>query len=214
MNLRCTIWIAALLGMAAAGPALAASNMENEFLWNEASIRLSSAGSESDFVLAAGACRKLLRNGVRNGPLFYNMGVALLKARRYEEALASLERAERYMGSNPEIRRNMLLAIARDKDPGRASLAWYRYLLFWHYELPAGSRMTLTVLAFAAVWLGLSVRALGWRRPARYLIALSLLVLAFYGSSITATILQESEAGSLAGRMERPLATTRTEGMP
>jgi tetratricopeptide (TPR) repeat protein len=181
-------------------PAPPSSSMENIFLWDEATTRMCGAATDGDFLQAAEAYRKLVHNGVRNGPLLYNLGVALLKARQYGDALAAFQRAERLEGSTPEIRRNMLLALAAGQNAERASLPWHRYLLFWHYGLDAPARLNLAVAGFAGVWLALILRSVGMRHLYRPLVILSLLLLVFYGSSIATTYIQEVEARAQATR--------------
>ena len=44
---------------------------------------------------------------MRNGVLFYDLGTALLKAGQADEAFEVLLRAERYLGYNPDVKRNL-----------------------------------------------------------------------------------------------------------
>ena len=156
---------------------------------------MASARSPDDFLRAAQVYGKLLNRGVRNGPIFYDLGTAFLKADRYEEAQALLLRAERYMGSDPDIERNMMLAMAKGKKDAPVALPWYRFLLFWHYGLSGPVRMTITACAFLCFWLALTLRTLGPRRIARRLLILSLAVLVLFGSSVLTSLHQESVAG-------------------
>ncbi len=166
--------------------------IEHEFMWREAAVRAASAESESDFMRVAETYRALIRAGVRNGPLFYNLGTALLKADRYDEAMNALTRAERHMGANPEIRRNMRLALARERDPSDVFLPWYRLFLFWHYRLGFHARSTLAAIAFVVFWLTMCLVVVGWRaKPIRALRAAALALLILYGSSTGASLLQE-----------------------
>ena len=49
-------------------------------LWNEANAALANAVKPADYLRAARSYQALVDSGVRNGPLFYNLGTALLKA--------------------------------------------------------------------------------------------------------------------------------------
>ncbi|MBM4142694.1 MAG: protein BatD [Lentisphaerae bacterium] len=164
---------------------------ERRFRWNEANAALAAAATPEEALAAARKYRELAADGVRNGPLFYNCGTAMLRARRYDEAVALLLRAERYCGSNDEIKRNMLLAIAARDGSDDAALPWYRGLLFWHYDLGISTRIAIAVLAFAAVWPALLARAFGRARIAAPLLTTALAVLIVFGSSALATLHQE-----------------------
>ena len=183
--------IAFAVALFSAGPVRAAT-LEHEFLWTAANSRMACAASENDFLDAARLYLKLVNGGVRNGHLFYNLGTALLKARRYNLAVSSLERAERYLGSTAEIRRNLLLANAGDDKDAEPLVPWTRYLLFWHHGLGIATRITIAVAAFALFWFGLILRALSLRRIAGTLTVISLVVLVLFGSSIAASWNQES----------------------
>jgi hypothetical protein len=171
--------------------------VEFQFLWNEANSKISSAASPEDFAAAAAIYRKLTDIGVHNGIVFYNMGTALLKARQYNEAILSLQRAERYSGSNEDLRHNMLLAIAgKEKNPN-VSLPWYRVPLFWHYNLAIATRIVLTVCAFAVFWFAFLIRNLGSTRIYKPLMSVALILLIVFGSS-TATSIHQEETDSLS----------------
>jgi len=187
-----------------AAGAWAATPTEQHFIWDEANARMATARTEKDFLLAARSYAKLVNAGVHNGPLFYNLGTALLKGRHYDDAGAALLRAERYAGSDPDIRRNLLLAAARDDKHAEVSLPWYRYFLFWHYGLGLHARTTIAVAAFAVFWLALTARLLGARRLDRPFIGLSLLVLVLYGSSMATSLNQEANARPVTVRLEAP----------
>ncbi len=185
--------LAALLAL----PTLAAAmrfdeHVEREFLWHQAETQVASATTEADFLRAAETYRAVVRAGGGNGPLFYNMGVALLNAGMYDEALRALIRAERHMGSSPDIRRNMRLALARERDPADVFLPWQRLFLFWHCGLGFRTRAGLAVGAFAGFWLAMSLMAFGLRaRPVRLLRALSATLFILYVSSVAASLLHE-----------------------
>lgn len=172
--------LAATLAATAAG---ARASVEHDFIWNEANARMMNAQSPPDFLAAACAYHTLVRRGVRNGPLFYNLGTALLKAELYDEAVECLLRAERYQGSNADIRRNLLLALRRGDPDSEASLPWRRFPLFWHYGLSVHTRTSAAVVGFAGAWLALILHAAGRPRMRGWLLTVSLAVFALFGSS-------------------------------
>lgn len=182
--------------LASAAPVAGAGHdIERRFSWHEANARMAVARTQAEYLAAAEAYQRLVDAGVRNGPICYNLGTALLKAERFGEALAALERAERYVGADPDVRRNMRLALAgQRKLDEAAALPAYRYLFFWHYDLAGGLRVSIAVVAFSLCWVALALRSLGVRRIAARLLTLSAVVLALAGSSALMTIYHESRA--------------------
>jgi hypothetical protein len=179
-----------------AASATADDAIQRKFLLEEANLRMSSAKTQADFAAAAGTYSQLLDSGVRNGVLFYNMGTALLLGGRYREAEKNLLRSERYMGSNWEIRHNLLVAMAgkeRDKD---TYLPWYRALLFWHYGLSGAARSRIAALAFFAFWLALAIRTLGFQHFAKPVIIVSIVMFVIFGSSVATSLHQEVQVES------------------
>lgn len=184
--------VAVLLGLVARGE----DAVERKFLLDEANQKMSSARAPREFALAAATYQKLVDTGVRSGPVFYNLGTAYLLAEKHDDAVKNLLRAERYMGGNWDIRRNLLIAMAggsRDRD---VSLPWYRSLLFWHFGLPCSVRWGITVTAFSAFWLGLAIRTMGFRRLAKPVVLISFLVFMVFGSSVATSLHQEQAAES------------------
>ena len=194
MTLHSSITTLTLLFLLLPAWSFADDAAERQFVWNEANSIMASAEAPEEFLVAAQTYQKLIEIGVQNGPLFYNLGTAMLMAERYDEALNALLRAERYMGSNWDIRRNMLMAKAGKKENQTVSLAWYRLPLFWHYGLSCTSRLNIIVCAFAVFWIGMLFRIWGGYRFFVRIMVVSLTVLILFGSSVATSIHQEREA--------------------
>jgi len=179
---------------------------EAAFLWEEANNSMFRARTPEDFQAAAEAYRGLAEAGVRNGYLFYNLGTAQALGQRYDDAVESLLRAERFMGSSPEIRRNMLLALEgkRGENGEGVDLAWYRPLLFWHYGLATRTRVTIALAAFAVFWALISLRVLGIRGDTARLAMIAVAVAIVFGSS-AATSLQQDVQGEHDAEMREQL---------
>ncbi len=192
--------LTACVGLLTIGAAWAIPADEAAFLWEEANNHMAQARDAEAFRLAAGSYRELTENGVRNGHLFYNLGTAQTLGQQHDEAIESLLRAERFMGSSPEIRRNLQLAIEgkRGEDGAQAALPWYRPLLFWHYGLATRTRATVALAAFAAFWMLLSLRLLGLRAGTPPLIAVTVAVVIVFGSSAAMSLHQETQAEQAA----------------
>ena len=169
---------------------------EQKFLWNEANSIMASANTPEDYLVAAHAYQNLIDSGIRNGPLLYNMGTALLNAGIYESAIDALSRAEQYIGSCPDIRRNMKIAMARKAKAKKKGieLPWYRILLFWHFRLSGSIRAAIAVTAFSVFWLGLTLRLLGLHKGIKALLISSFLIFIIFGSSVATSWHQEANA--------------------
>jgi hypothetical protein len=164
-------------------------------MWNEGNARAASARTPREFAAAADAYRRLAASGAGNGLLFYDLGTVSLKAERYDEAAAALLRAERYLGTTPDIERNLTLALAGGRRGVPATLPWYRLILFWHYGLPASQRVTVAAVAFSGIWLALALRLAGRARACNSLLTLSLIVFMLFGSSALTSLQEEAKAG-------------------
>jgi len=183
-----------ILLLASASAALALDSSERIFTWNEANAIMAAAKVPGDFRNAARVYQKLVDSGVRNGPLFFNLGTALLQAGQYDNALDALARAERYLGAQPDIRRNMGIALARKQKTPAAAWPWYRILLFWHFSLAGPTRAAVAILAFTLFWLSLILTRLGLRHGMNALAVVSLLACIAFGSSVATTVHQELTA--------------------
>ena len=164
---------------------------ERSFIWNEGQALMTTASKPDDYRRAAQAYKQLIDAGVRNGPLFYNLGTALLQAGQYERSLDALTRAERYLGHQPDIRRNMSIALARKQKTPGVEWPWYRILLFWHFNLSSATRIIIAVSAFTLFWLALTLRRLGFQRGTNALAVLAFLTFIAFGSSAATSAHQE-----------------------
>lgn len=192
--------IVLLLALCARGVE-AAEDARTSFLWRQANACMSSARTGEEFLDAANAYEELVRSGVRNGPLLYNLGLALLQAGHHDEAIRALLGAERYLGADEDVRRNLRLSYAGREETEEGNLPWYRFPLFWHFDLGTPVRTHVAVLAFTAVWAALLLRSFGLRRMSEPLFAAAVLVLVLFGSSAVTSMYQEANT-NYAARVE------------
>ena len=139
---------------------LRADDSSAHFLWEQANARMAAAHTPEDYLETARTYNQLLAEGVRNGPLFYNLGTALLLAGDSENAAAALRRAERYLGSTPEIRVNLRQALALQLGQPDADLPWDQVVFFWHYDEPLRVRAGIALCGWLLLWLALLLRLL------------------------------------------------------
>jgi len=176
-------------------PASALDASERTFIWNEAQTRMAAARTPDAYLRAAQTYQKLVDDGVHNGPLFYNLGTALLQAGQIEPAIDALQRAERFLGAQSDIRQNLKIAMARKANIETAELPWYRLVLFWHFYLPAATRMMVAAIAFFIFCVMLTLRLLGIQRSAlNAVLILAAITMILFGSSVAVSWHQEATA--------------------
>lgn len=187
------LWSLVAVACLALSP-VARATSEDAFAWQRANQRLAAAQQPADFLAAAECYRAMANDGLRSGPLFYNLGTALLMGRQYREAAEALRRAERYAGSNEDTTRNLVLALAEGERQPRQALPWYRVPLFWHYRLPCAARAGVAAFAFSLLWIGLTLRLLRRRDWSGPVIFVALLLIVVFGSSVLTTLQAEHRA--------------------
>lgn len=143
------------------------------FIWEQANAQSATATKPEDFLKAANSYNRLVADGVRNGPLFLNLGSALVMAGDGANAAAAFARAERHLGSTPETRQGLQAAIALQTGRQQNDLPWSRTAFFWHFAFPCPMRALAALGGWSLFWLGLICRILFKRRaehtPARSL---------------------------------------------
>jgi len=154
------------------------------FMWEQANSILLAATNETDYAKAADVYINLLKMGIRNGNLLYNTGTALLKAGFPSEAIKYFLQAELYLGANSELRNNMILAYRSLENNEEADLPWYRYFLFWHFNLSVAERAFIVAFAFSAFWISLTFIYLGGGERVKTFALLFLIIVILFGGSI------------------------------
>jgi hypothetical protein len=179
----------------AAIPASAGSKMLDStarFEAQHATAQLSTANTPADFESAAQTLQTMIDSGIRNAPLFYNYGIALLMAEHPKQAIQAFTRAERYSGTTWDIRHNMLVATAKQQaTQSTPHLPWYRIPLFWHYGLSARTRLTIACIAFSIIWLIPIARTTKFKETATIIFGSAIIIFILFGSSSATTIYQE-----------------------
>jgi len=197
------LWNACILFLMVCLTSFALDAPERVFIWNEANAIMQNAKTASECLRAAQTYQRLIDDGVRNGPLFYNIGTALLLADRYEFALDAFERAERYLGHQPDIERNLRIASAKKAKSRNAPLPWYRLAAFWHFYLSCPQRTYIAACAFLALWLalamnyaaaGLVLRRPGFKLVTNTMAVFSLVVFIAFATSAAASWQMEASA--------------------
>ena len=137
---------------------LQADDTSARFLWEQANARMAAARAPEEYLIAARGYNQLIGEGVRNGPLFFNLGTALLLAGDGENAAAAFRRAERYQGCTPDIRMNLRQALTTQPGQADNDLPWDHVVFFWHYDEPLRVRAWLALSGWLLLWSGLLLR--------------------------------------------------------
>jgi tetratricopeptide (TPR) repeat protein len=176
-------------------PASALDASERAFIWNEGHARMAAARTPDAYLRAAQTYQKLVDDGVRNGPLFYNLGTALLLTGQIDPAIDAFQHAEQFLGAQSDIRQNLKIAMARKANNETAEWPWYRLVLFWHFYWPAATRMMAAAIAFFIFWLALALRLTGIQRSGvNGALILAAIIMILFGSSVAISWHQESTA--------------------
>ena len=176
------------------GNVLGLDTSERVFMWNEANAIMQNAKTPPEYLHAAKVYQRLIDDGVRNGPLFYNIGTALLLAERYEQARDAFERAERYFGHQADNDRNLKITFAKITKSRTAILPWYRMAGFWHYYFSCPQKIYIASGAFLVFWLALVLRRLGVKRMTKVIVLFSLGVFVVFISSAAASWQMENSS--------------------
>ena len=193
-----------LMGLALLVPSLTrASRLDDTFNWDRANQAMAGAQTTAEFLQSARLYNDMILAGTRTGPLFYNLGTALLLAGDARDAEAALVRAERYLGATPEIRTNLKLAIAARTGQPDAALPPSRIFFAWHYFLSLEFRIWLLLSGWLLFWCGLALRLTTQppaskfkptprrRAFANLLTGWGCALILLYGSSVAFTFVQE-----------------------
>ncbi len=137
------------------------------FLWEQAGAQAAAATTPVAYLQAAATYNRLVADGVRNGPLFQNLGSVLVMAGDGANAAAAFARAERYLGATPETRQGLAAAMALQTGRAQAELPWSRTAFFWHYAFPCSVRAATALAGWALFWLGVVCQLLRRRGAGR-----------------------------------------------
>lgn len=143
---------------------LLADDAARAFLWEQANTQAAAASKPEEHLKAANTYNRLVADGVRNGPLFLNLGGALVMAGDGANAAAAFARAERHLGATPETRQGLAAALALQSGRAHADLPWSRTAFFWHYAFPCPMRVLTALAGWTLFWIGVFCRILLKRR--------------------------------------------------
>jgi len=151
----------------------AMTTLEKEAILAEASSQFRQANEllSADPAAAKDLYRKalvryelLVREGVRNGKLFYNIGNTNYRLDDIGRALVNYRRAELFMPDDPDLRQNLdfVQSQRRDSVKEKQEEKVLKTLFFWHYDLPLTIRLCIFGLFYTTAFVA---GGLKWFRP-------------------------------------------------
>jgi tetratricopeptide (TPR) repeat protein len=122
------------------------------------------AYKKGDFDTAIAQFTSIVRSGVRNGKLFYNLGNAYLKNNDLGNALLWYERALKLLPHDPDLQFNYQYARSLTKDEPEETVSLVRIFFFWEYQLSPPTVARLAIGLGLLFWLTLALWLLTRRR--------------------------------------------------
>lgn len=110
--------------------------------------------SQQAFELSAARFQQLVDRGRATGPLYYNLGNALLQAGSLGRAIHAYRSAASAMPGDGRLRTNLDYArtLRTDQIQPTAGRAALHTLLFWHHGTSTATRVMCSCLAWIAFW--------------------------------------------------------------
>jgi len=205
-------------------PFLRASENTRVFLWEQANAQVASAKTPAEYLKAANTYNRLVADGVRNGPLFLNLGSTLVMAGDGLNAEAAFARAERHLGATPETRQGIAASLALKSGHTHADLPWSRTAFFWHYAFPCPMRVLAALGGWTLFWLGVFFRIIARRPPHPHALTLSLsetcmltgglIAVVFAASSLVTLMHERHDSATWGTRVFVSSAAIETEETP
>lgn len=131
-------------------------------------------GARELYLRAALRFERIAQDGrIHNGKLYYNTGNAYFQSGDIGRAILNYRLAERLIPGDPNLAQN--LAHARrtrvDAFEDMQETRVLKTVLFWHYDLPRGIRLSLLAIFSFLFWAGLASRLLQRNWAPRWLLA-------------------------------------------
>ena len=130
-----------------------------------------------------------VKSGLRNGPLFYNLGNIYFRLGDVGRAILNYRKAECYMPGDANLMRNLSIArrMRKDKVETQESTRVMKTLFFWHYDFSVSTREKIFLVAFTALFLALILRLRYRKLALNWIIALAAVATAVSTVSIALT---------------------------
>ena len=166
------------------------------------SARTDPAAAQKYFAQAANGFDKVVKSGVTNGKLLYNLGNAQVQAKQIGSGIGSYLQAQRIMPGDSQLQSNLAHArsLVKDRFDSGGGILMEDVSDWWHL-ISFNSRLTLAGIFWIAAW---SIAAFLLHQPtaarhetARVLVRRAAWGLAMCGVILGATVLSDITAAQL-----------------
>ncbi|MFA6241653.1 MAG: tetratricopeptide repeat protein [Candidatus Hydrogenedentales bacterium] len=165
--------------------ALVALSLFGATVFNETFDRANQLYTQADYPGAINLYEQLVRDGVVDPNVFFNLGNAYYRNEQLGPAIANYERALHLSPHFESAARNLETCVGKTEKRLARPLppAWEQSLLFWHFRLAPGTVRVLASLCWLSFWVVLAARQ--WRviPYSRLAAILLLLASAAFGTS-------------------------------
>lgn len=97
---------------------------------------------------------RLIKDGVKNGKIFYNIGNIYFRLDDIGRAIVNYRRAEVYAPDDPNLKQNLSYALSmrHDRIEEKQNEKILKTFFFWHYDLSPKIRSILFALFYTGFW--------------------------------------------------------------
>ncbi|GDY04758.1 hypothetical protein LBMAG50_08990 [Phycisphaerae bacterium] len=177
------------------------------------SARTDSAAAQKYFAQAANGFDKVVKSGVTNGKLLYNLGNAQVQAKQIGSGIGSYLQAQRIMPGDSQLQSNLAHArtLVKDRFDSGGGILMEDVSDWWHL-ISFNSRLTLAGMFWIAAW---SIAAFLLHQPtaARHETARVLVRRAAWGLAMCGVILGATVVSDITAAQLWPQGVTTSDGV-
>ena len=177
------------------------------------SARTDPAAAQKYFAQAANGFDKVVKSGVSNGKLLYNLGNAQVQAKQIGSGIGSYLQAQRIMPGDSQLQSNLAHArtLVKDRFDSGGGILMEDVSDWWHL-ISFNSRLTLAGMFWIAAWV---IVALLFHQPtaARHDTARVFVRRAAWGFAICGVILGATVLSDITAAQLWPQGVTTSDGV-
>ncbi len=177
------------------------------------SARTDPAAAQKYFAQAANGFDKVVKSGVSNGKLLYNLGNAQVQAKQIGSGIGSYLQAQRIMPGDSQLQSNLAHArtLVKDRFDSGGGILMEDVSDWWHL-ISFNSRLTLAGIFWIAAW---SIAAFLLHQPtaARHETARVLVRRAAWGLAMCGVILGATVVSDITAAQLWPQGVTTSDGV-
>ena len=177
------------------------------------SARTDPAAAQKYFAQAANGFDKVVKSGVSNGKLLYNLGNAQVQAKQIGSGIGSYLQAQRIMPGDSQLQSNLAHArtLVKDRFDSGGGILMEDVSDWWHL-ISFNSRLTLAGMFWIAAW---SIAAFLLHQPtaARHETARELVRRAAWGLAMCGVILGATVVSDITAAQLWPQGVTTSDGV-